>query len=54
MLQTFKKILEGVKMEENVKFGSDQVIKHTSIILTRNNLYDQTAPSHENKILLNI
>lgn len=42
-LQTFKKIAEGVDTEVCIKYGADQTIKRTPLIITSNHDFDQHA-----------
>lgn len=46
-LQAFKKISEGIDTEVNIKYGPDQTIKRTPIIITSNNDFDQHAQYSE-------
>lgn len=42
-LQTFKKIAEGVDTEVSIKYGADQTIRRTPLIITSNHDFDQHA-----------
>lgn len=46
-LQTFKKIAEGVDTKVSIKYGSDQTIRPTPLIITSNPDFDQHAQSIE-------
>lgn len=46
-LQTFKKIAEGVDTRVSIKYGADQTIRRTPLIITSSHDFDQHAQSIE-------